>query len=50
MRGGHGLPNLPDRMEVVTRWLAYEEDPEEFAGQWETDQERLRQNIIAAGE
>jgi magnesium chelatase subunit D len=45
-----GLPNLPDRMEVVTRRLAYEEDPEEFAREWEADQERLRQKIVAAGE
>jgi magnesium chelatase subunit D len=45
-----GLPNLPDRMAVVTRRLAYEEDPEEFAGQWEAEQESLRKNIISARE
>jgi len=45
-----GLPNLPDRMAVVTRRLAYEEDPEEFARQWEAEQERLRENIVSARE
>jgi magnesium chelatase subunit D len=45
-----GLPNLEDRMAVVTRRLAYEENPEDFACQWEADQERLRENIISARE
>jgi|YelNatPaOPRAMG01_1025707.scaffolds.fasta_scaffold06604_1 magnesium chelatase subunit D len=45
-----GLANLEDRMAVVTRRLAYEDNPEEFAGQWEADQERLRATIISAQE
>jgi magnesium chelatase subunit D len=45
-----GLPNLEDRMAVVTRRLAYEEDPEDFATQWEADQEALRENIVSARE
>jgi magnesium chelatase subunit D len=45
-----GLTNLDDRMAVVTRRLAYEDNPEDFAGQWEADQERLRENIISAQE
>ena len=43
-----GLPHLHDRMAVVTRRLAYEDNPEDFAGQWEAEQERLRENIISA--
>jgi magnesium chelatase subunit D len=43
-----GLTNLDDRMAVVTRRLAYEDSPEHFAGQWEADQERLREDIISA--
>jgi magnesium chelatase subunit D len=45
-----GLTNLDDRMAVVTRRLAYEDNPEDFAGRWEADQERLRENIGAARE
>jgi magnesium chelatase subunit D len=45
-----GLANLDDRMAVVTRRLAYEDDPEDFVRQWEADQERLRENIISAKE
>lgn len=43
-----GLPDLEDRMAVVTRRLAYEADPEGFAKKWEAEQERLRQSIISA--
>jgi magnesium chelatase subunit D len=43
-----GLPNLDDRMAVVTRRLAYEDNPETFVGQWEADQEILRENILSA--
>jgi magnesium chelatase subunit D len=45
-----GLGHLDDRMAVVTRRLAYEDGPEDFVRQWEADQERLRENIIAARE
>jgi magnesium chelatase subunit D len=45
-----GLTNLDDRMAVVTRRLAYEDNPVDFARQWEADQERLRENIGAARE
>jgi magnesium chelatase subunit D len=45
-----GLSNLDDRMAVVTRRLAYEDSPEDFAAQWEGDQERLRENIVSARE
>jgi magnesium chelatase subunit D len=37
-------------MAVVTRRLAYEDNPEDFASQWEADQERLRENIDSARE
>lgn len=43
-----GLPHLDDRMAVVTRRLAYEDDPEAFAAEWEADQESLRENILQA--
>ncbi|MEW6388607.1 MAG: magnesium chelatase subunit D family protein [Thermodesulfobacteriota bacterium] len=45
-----GLQNVPDRMAVVGRRLAYEEGPEEFAGKWQGEQEQLRQAIISARE
>ena len=45
-----GLSNLDDRMAVVTRRLACEENPEVFAREWEAHQERLRENIISARE
>ena len=45
-----GLENLEARMDVVQRRLAYEADPEGFAGQWQADQEELRQAIISARE
>jgi magnesium chelatase subunit D len=45
-----GLANVPDRMAVVGRRLAYEEAPEEFAGKWQGEQERLRQAVISARE
>jgi magnesium chelatase subunit D len=43
-----GLHNLPARMDVVTRRLAFEADPEGFAAQWLRDQEVIRQAILAA--
>ncbi len=45
-----GLKNYEDRMAVVERRLAYEDDPETFAREWEPAQERLRENILAARE
>jgi magnesium chelatase subunit D len=45
-----GLKGYEDRMAVVERRLAYEDNPEGFAQKWEPDQERLRQAIISAGE
>jgi len=36
------------RVEVVKRRSAFEEDPESFAGRWETAQDELRQRIIAS--
>jgi magnesium chelatase subunit D len=43
-----GLKSYEDRMAVVERRLAYEEDPEKFAREWEPEQERLRENILTA--
>ncbi len=43
-----GLKSYEDRMAVVERRLAYEEDPESFARRWEPEQERLKQAILAA--
>jgi magnesium chelatase subunit D len=43
-----GLKSFEDRMAVVERRLAYEDDPEAFAREWEPEQERLRGNILAA--
>ncbi len=45
-----GLQNLDARMAVVTRRLAFEDDPEGFAKNWEADQESLRETISAARE
>jgi len=36
------------RVEVVKRRAAFEEDPEEFARQWEVEEEDLRRQIVAA--
>jgi magnesium chelatase subunit D len=45
-----GLHNLPARMDVVTRRLAFERDPEAFAARWQPEQEALRQAIVRARE
>jgi magnesium chelatase subunit D len=45
-----GLHNLPARMDVVTRRLAFERDPEGFAARWLPEQEASRQAILAARE
>ncbi|MGD0970928.1 MAG: putative cobaltochelatase [Desulfobaccales bacterium] len=45
-----GLKEPSARMEVVERLLDYEEAPELFITQWQPEQERLRQSIIAARE
>ncbi len=45
-----GLHNLEARMDVVARRLAFEADPEGFAGSWQGEQEALRQAILAARE
>jgi magnesium chelatase subunit D len=45
-----GLHNLPARMDVVSRRLAFEADPEGFAAQWLREQEVIRQAILAARE
>jgi magnesium chelatase subunit D len=45
-----GLHNLPARMDVVTRRLAFEADSEGFATQWLREQEVIRQAILAARE
>jgi magnesium chelatase subunit D len=45
-----GLHNLPARMDVVTRRLAFERDPEAFAARWQPEQEALRQAIVSARE
>uniref|UniRef100_A0A7C3SJV5 Mg-protoporphyrin IX chelatase n=1 Tax=Desulfobacca acetoxidans TaxID=60893 RepID=A0A7C3SJV5_9BACT len=43
-----GLKGCEERMAVVARRLAFEEDPEAFARQWQPEQERLRETILAA--
>jgi magnesium chelatase subunit D len=45
-----GLHNLPARMDVVQRRLAFEADPEGFAAGWQAEQESLRQAVLAARE
>jgi magnesium chelatase subunit D len=45
-----GLQSLNDRMAVVERRLAYEEDPEGFVRQWQGEQEGLRRAILTARE
>ncbi|MER8158483.1 putative cobaltochelatase [Streptomyces sp. NPDC094472] len=37
-----------ERVEVVRRRLAYDEDPEGFAARWATDEDALRERIAAA--
>ena len=43
-----GLAELPERMEIVRRRVAFERDPFEMARKWEGEQERLRSKIAAA--
>jgi magnesium chelatase subunit D len=45
-----GLHNLDARMAVVQRRLAFERAPDDFAAQWQGEQEAIRQNILAARE
>ncbi len=45
-----GLKDFEDRMAVVERRLAYEDDPEGFAAAWEGEQEGIRRAIITARE
>jgi magnesium chelatase subunit D len=44
-----GLQNLPERMAVVERRLAFEADPEAFTARFQAEQEDLRRAIVAAG-
>lgn len=43
-----GIPDLAQRVEVIKRRAAYEEDPAGFARQWEAEEEKLRRQIVAA--
>ena len=43
-----GLQRVHARMAVVTRRLAFEDDPESFAKNWEANQESLRETMSAA--
>jgi magnesium chelatase subunit D len=45
-----GLHNLPARMDVVSRRMAFEADPDGFAARWVQEQEVIRQAILAARE
>jgi magnesium chelatase subunit D len=43
-----GIPDQEARAEVVRRRIAFENDPAAFAASWESEQERLRQQVVAA--
>ncbi len=45
-----GLHELPARMAVVERRLAFEADPEGFVARWQGEQDSIRQAIVSAGE
>jgi magnesium chelatase subunit D len=45
-----GLHELPARMAVVERRLAFEADPEGFVSRWQGEQDLIRQAIVSAGE
>lgn len=43
-----GIDDPAERVEVVRRRAAFEEDPEAFIRRWETEQKRLRERIVEA--
>lgn len=43
-----GILDLAERVEVIRRRVAFEEDPAGFCSAWEPEQEKLRQQILAA--
>jgi Mg-chelatase subunit ChlI len=44
----HGITNATDRMEILERHIAFEDNPNEFREQWEERETTLRDQILAA--
>jgi Mg-chelatase subunit ChlI len=44
----HGIADAPERMEILERHIAYEEDPEGFRTEWAPEEKRLGDRIAAA--
>jgi len=42
------IRDLDARVEIVKRWGAYEENPEAFIGQWQSEDDKLSERISAA--
>lgn len=45
-----GIGDPQQRVEVVRRWVAFEEDPTGFIGEWERSETELREQIVFARE
>ncbi len=46
----HGIRNAQDRIEILERHIAYEEDPQAFLDEWQPQEETLSQRIAEARE
>jgi Mg-chelatase subunit ChlI len=44
----HGIADAPERMEILERHIAYEEDPEAFRAEWAPEEKALGERIAAA--
>lgn len=43
-----GVADRSDRVEIVKRWSAYEEDPENYRNKWEDEENKLAKRILNA--
>jgi magnesium chelatase subunit I len=43
-----GISNPEERIEIVKRWMAFEEDPKTFIKEWESVETELRERIVGA--
>lgn len=46
----HGIQSADERMTILERHIAYEADPDQFRQQWETEEQKLSNQIAAARE
>jgi Mg-chelatase subunit ChlI len=46
----HSIPDATERVEILERHISYENDPEAFQREWQPEEQRLAERIIAARE